>query len=183
MIHITFIDSYLQWMNHGIPVTVRPISGFRDTQFTLNLAGLVRATKKGMTSIPLRLFLAFFDSSALRLNFHIGALIGLSSIAWAGHIIHQALPVSRGVKSGFSTLFTAGTVFGQDMDKDNHIYGSTYGAGNVILSFFGGLKSETQSLYLSDISHHHLAIGVVFIVAGHLYQSLYAAVGHKIRHS
>jgi photosystem I P700 chlorophyll a apoprotein A2 len=78
-------------------------------------------------------------------------------------------------------LFTQGTVFGQDMDKDNHIFGSTYGAGNVILSFFGGLKSETQSLYLSDISHHHLAVGVLFVVAGHLYQSLYSNLGHKIR--
>lgn len=180
-LHLIFIDSYLQWMNGGTPVTIRPISKIRDIQFKLNLAGLVRATKKGMTSIPLRLFTFFFDGSALRLNFHIGALIGLSSVAWAGHIIHQALPVSRGIKSGFSTLFTNGTVFGQDMDKDNHIYGSTYGAGNVILSFFGGLKSETQSLYLSDISHHHLAIGVVFIVAGHLYQSLYEGFGHRVR--
>jgi photosystem I P700 chlorophyll a apoprotein A2 len=122
-----------------------------------------------------------FDMTSLRLNFHIGATVGLSSVAWAGHIIHQALPVSRGVKAGWSTLFTQGVVFGQDMDKDNHIYGSTYGAGNVILSFFGGLKSETQSLYLSDISHHHLAIGVVFIVASHLYQSLYKGLGHRIR--
>lgn len=103
--NLIFIDSYLQWMNGGTPVTIRPISKLRDIQFKLNLAGLVRATKKGMTSIPLRLFIFFFDGSALRLNFHIGALIGLSSVAWAGHIIHQALPVSRGIKSGFSTLF------------------------------------------------------------------------------
>jgi photosystem I P700 chlorophyll a apoprotein A2 len=179
--HLIFIDSYLQWLHINVPVFKLKGATKYVAAYSLNLASLLKASNSVSRSLPLRMFTTCFDLSALRLNFHIGALIGLSSVAWAGHIIHQALPVSRGLKSGFSTLFSQGTVFGQDMDKDNHIYGSTYGAGNVILSFFGGLKAETQSLYLSDISHHHLAVGVVFIVAGHLYQSLYSGIGHKIR--
>merc|ERR1719386_616339 len=37
------------------------------------------------------------------------------------------------------------------------------------LTFFGGLKPDTMSLYLTDIAHHHLAVGVLFIVLTDLY--------------
>ena len=40
------------------------------------------------------------------------------------------------------------------------------------LTFFGGLKSNTISLYLTDIAHHHLAVGILFVVSTHLYLSL-----------
>jgi photosystem I P700 chlorophyll a apoprotein A1 len=33
------------------------------------------------------------------------------------------------------------------------------------------MNPATSSLYLSDIIHHHLACGVVFLVAGHLYRT------------
>jgi hypothetical protein len=38
-----------------------------------------------------------FDLSNIRLNFHTGALIGFSSLLWAGHLVHLAIPVSRGL--------------------------------------------------------------------------------------
>jgi hypothetical protein len=59
------------------------------------------------------------------------------------------------------------------MDKDNHIMGSAYAAGESSLTFFGGLKPDTMSLYLTDIAHHHLAVGILFVWAGHVYSSLY----------
>jgi photosystem I P700 chlorophyll a apoprotein A2 len=40
------------------------------------------------------------------------------------------------------------------------------------LTFFGGLKPDTMSLYLTDIGHHHLAVGILFLVLAHLYSSL-----------
>jgi photosystem I P700 chlorophyll a apoprotein A1 len=43
-----------------------------------------------------------------------------------------------------------------------------------MLSFLGGVNPQTCSLWLTDIAHHHLAIAVVFIVAGHLYQTQFA---------
>jgi hypothetical protein len=46
---------------------------------------------------PLRILLGVFDNSNLRLNFHIGPLIGLTSILWSGHLIHKSIPVSRGL--------------------------------------------------------------------------------------
>jgi hypothetical protein len=66
------------------------------------------------------------------------------------------------------------------MDKDNHIMGSAYAAGESSLTFFGGLKPDTMSLYLTDIAHHHLAVGVLFVLSAHLYSSLYKGLGHAI---
>jgi photosystem I P700 chlorophyll a apoprotein A2 len=121
--------------------------------------------------------LAYFDLSGLRLNFHIGVMIGFFSIAWCGHLVHCAIPVSRGAMPSLKALYSSA----QALDVDNHVFGSTLGAGQAILTFLGGLKSDTASLYLTDIAHHHLAVGVLFVWAGHLYSSFYKGFGHRIR--
>ena len=33
------------------------------------------------------------------------------------------------------------------------------------------MNPATASLYLSDIIHHHLACGIIFLIAGHLYRT------------
>jgi photosystem I P700 chlorophyll a apoprotein A2 len=38
-----------------------------------------------------------------------------------------------------------------------------------------------MSLYITDIAHHHLALGVLLILAAHLYSSLYKGLGHRLR--
>ena len=43
-----------------------------------------------------------------------------------------------------------------------------------LLTLFGGLNPSTGSLWLSDIAHHHLAVAVVFLVAGHLYRTQFS---------
>ena len=184
-IHLIYLDSYLQWLVSGNYLSL----SFGSTQisqseieFKLNLISLSKKLGvNGLKYSPFRLFITCFDLSGERLNFHIGILFGVTSIGWAGHIIHQALPISRGVNSGWNSIIGSRIIFGQDMDKDNHVWRSTYGAGNIILTFFGGLKSNTMSLYLSDISHHHLALGVLLIFSSHLYRSLYKGFGHRIR--
>ena len=54
------------------------------------------------------------------------------------------------------------------------------GAGDAILTFLGGFHPQTQSLWLTDIAHHHLAIAVVFIVAGHMYRTNFG-IGHSMQ--
>ena len=53
-------------------------------------------------------------------------------------------------------------------------------AGDAILTFLGGFHPQTQSLWLTDIAHHHLAIAVVFIVAGHMYRTNFG-IGHSMQ--
>ncbi len=39
------------------------------------------------------------------------------------------------------------------------------------LTTIGGIDPVTECLWQTDVAHHHLAIGVVFILAGHLYKT------------
>jgi len=124
------------------------------------------------------------------LNYHIGPLIGLSSLLWSGHIVHKAIPVSRGVIQYSSAYLTSHIqqIYSGDYsslalssDSDNHVWLSNLGSGSSILTFNSGLKPDSSSLYLTDIAHHHLAIGVLLIIGSHLYSSLYYGYGNNIR--
>jgi len=42
-----------------------------------------------------------------------------------------------------------------------HMFGTAQGAGGAILTFLGGFHPQTQSLWLTDMAHHHLAIAVI----------------------
>ena len=41
----------------------------------------------------------------------------------------------------------------------------------LVLTFLGGFHPETKTLWLIDTAHHHLAIAVIFIIAGHMYRT------------
>ena len=112
-------------------------------------------------------------------------IIGFLSIAWCGHLVHVAIPISRGINVYWSITkpsdkglypFYTGNWSSYSLD----IHHSTPMA-QAILTFNGGLKSNTISLYLTDIAHHHLATGILFVWASHVYLSLYKGFGHRIR--
>lgn len=48
------------------------------------------------------------------------------------------------------------------------------------LTFNGGLNPITGGLWLTDVVHHHLALAVLFIFAGHMYKTNWE-IGHDIR--
>jgi photosystem I P700 chlorophyll a apoprotein A2 len=138
--------------------------------------------------------LSWFKNNESRLNHHLSGLLGVSSLAWTGHLVHVALPASRGVHVGWDNFLTtpphpAGlapffsgnwTVYAENPDTPNHVYGTSEGAGTAILTFLGGFHPQTQSLWLSDIAHHQLAIAVVFIIAGHMYRINFG-IGHNMK--
>jgi photosystem I P700 chlorophyll a apoprotein A2 len=138
--------------------------------------------------------LSWFKNNESRLNHHLSGLLGVSSLAWTGHLVHIAIPASRGVHVGWDNFLTtpphpAGlapffsgnwTVYAQNPDSASHVYSTSEGAGTAILTFLGGFHPQTQSLWLSDMAHHHLAIAVVFIVAGHMYRTNWG-IGHNMK--
>ena len=147
---------------------------------------------------PFKLFVAYFDLGNLRLNFHTGIIIGFLSIAWCGHLVHVAIPISRGIQGVYWSIslypFYTGNWVLYSLDIDNSgcqwFHLSLYltdiahhqiGPMAPILTFLGGLKSNTISLYLTDIAHHHLGVGILFVWASHVYLSLYKGFGHRIR--
>jgi photosystem I P700 chlorophyll a apoprotein A2 len=46
---------------------------------------------------------------------------------------------------------------------------------STILTFLGGLRSDTASLYITDIAHHHLALALLFLWQNTFSSSLYKA--------
>ena len=138
--------------------------------------------------------LLWFKNNESRLNHHLSGLFGVSSLAWTGHLVHVAIPASRGIHIGWDNFLTTPphpegltpfftgnwTVYAENPDTINHIYGTSEGAGTAILTFLGGFHPQTQSLWLSDIAHHQLAIAVVFIVAGHMYRTNFG-IGHNMK--
>ena len=138
--------------------------------------------------------LAWFKNAEARLNHHLAVLFGFSSIAWTGHLVHVAIPEARGQHVGWdnflSTLphpaglgpFFTGNwgVYAQNPDTLGQVFGTPEGAGTAILTFLGGFHPQTESLWLTDIAHHHLAIGVIFVIAGHMYRTNFG-IGHSIK--
>jgi len=138
--------------------------------------------------------LSWFKNAESRLNHHLAGLFGVSSLAWTGHLVHVAIPESRGVHvgwdnflsmkphpAGLKPFFTGNWgVYAQNPDTAGHLFGTSTGSGDAILTFLGGFHPQTQSLWLTDMAHHHLAIAVIFIIAGHMYRTNFG-IGHSIK--
>merc|ERR1711966_520232 len=138
--------------------------------------------------------LSWFKNNESRLNHHLSGLFGFSSVAWTGHLIHVAIPASRGQRVGWDNFLTtlphpeglkpffSGNwgVYAENPDTAQHIFGTSEGAGTAILTFLGGFHPQTQSMWLTDIAHHHLAIAIVFIFAGHMYRTNWG-LGHSMK--
>ena len=136
---------------------------------------------------------SWFCENESRLNHHLSGLFGVSSLGWTGHLIHVAIPESRGQHvrwenlvttmphpSGLTPLFHGNWgAYAENPDTAEHIFGTKVGSGSAILTFLGGFHPQTQSLWLTDIAHHHLAIAIVFIFAGHMYRTNWL-LGHSL---
>jgi photosystem I P700 chlorophyll a apoprotein A2 len=105
-----------------------------------------------------------------------------------------AIPESRGVHVGWDNFLSvmphpAGLgpffslnwgAYAENPDTASHMFGTADGAGTAILTFLGGFHPQTESLWLTDMAHHHLAIAVIFIIAGHMYRTNFG-IGHSIK--
>jgi photosystem I P700 chlorophyll a apoprotein A2 len=138
--------------------------------------------------------LLWFKNAESRLNHHLSVLLGTSSLAWRGHLVHVAIPASRGTRvcwynflnvlphyQGLKPFFTGNwIIYAQYPDTASHVFGTTRGAGEAILTFLGGFHPNAKSLFLGDIAHHHLAIAILCILRGHIYRTKFD-IGHSIR--
>ena len=138
--------------------------------------------------------LSWFKNNESRLNHHLSGLFGVSSLAWTGHLVHIAIPESRGQHvrwnnftsylphpDGLYPFFTGNwSSYSKNPDSVGHVFGTSDKAGSAILTFLGGFHPNSQSLWLTDIAHHHLAIAVIFIIAGHMYRTNWG-IGHNLK--
>jgi photosystem I P700 chlorophyll a apoprotein A1 len=131
----------------------------------------------------------WFQSVDSMLNHHLAILLGLGSLGWSAHQIHIALPINECLNRGVLLAdIPLPHQFLFDVDIMSLIFPSfKYGLAPFFqlnwvvyedfLTFTGGLNPVTGSLWLTDIVHHHLAISVIFLFAGHYYRTNWESSG------
>jgi photosystem I P700 chlorophyll a apoprotein A1 len=136
--------------------------------------------------------LEWFQNVESMLNHHLQVLLGCGSLGWAGHLIHVSAPTNKLLDAGVAVKdIPLPHEFILNKDLLTELYPSfanglapfftlNWGQYADFLTFKGGLNPVTGGLWLTDISHHHLAIAVLFIIAGHQYRTNWG-IGHSIR--
>jgi photosystem I P700 chlorophyll a apoprotein A1 len=136
--------------------------------------------------------LEWFQNTESMMNHHLSVLLGCGSLGWTGHLIHVSLPVNKLLDAGVAAkdiplpheylMDTAQMSewfpsFAQGLTP---FFTLNWGAYSDFLTFKGGLNPVTGSLWLTDVAHHHLAIAVLFIIAGHMYRTNWG-IGHSMK--
>jgi len=136
--------------------------------------------------------LEWFQAVESILNHHLAGLLGLGSLSWSGHQIHIAIPVNRLLDSGVDpkeiplphewlvnrNLLTQ--LYPSFAKGLRPFFSLQWDAYTDFLTFRGGVNPVTGGLWLTDEAHHHLAISVLFLFAGHIYRTNWG-IGHSIR--
>jgi photosystem I P700 chlorophyll a apoprotein A1 len=136
--------------------------------------------------------LEWFQNVESMLNHHLAVLLGCGSLGWTGHLIHVSAPINKLLDAGVplkdvplphefilnkELLTQLYPSFAQGITP---FFTLNWGQYADFLTFKGGLNPVTGGLWLTDISHHHLAIAVLFIIAGHMYRTNWG-IGHSIK--
>nr|YP_009745179.1 photosystem I P700 apoprotein A1 [Halymenia maculata]QIG87189.1 photosystem I P700 apoprotein A1 [Halymenia maculata] len=136
--------------------------------------------------------LEWFQNVESMMNHHLSVLLGLGCLSWAGHQIHIALPINKLLDSGVSPQeIPLPHEFLVNKDLMCELYPSfskgilpfftlNWNEYSDFLTFKGGLNPVTGGLWLSDTAHHHLALAVLFLVAGHMYRTNWG-IGHSMK--
>ena len=136
--------------------------------------------------------LEWFQNAESMMNHHLAGLLGLGCLSWSGHQIHIALPINKLLDAGVSPqeiplpheflinrdlMAQLYPSFGKGLAP---FFSGQWGEYSDFLTFKGGLNPVTGGLWLSDIAHHHLALSVLFIFAGHMYRTNWG-IGHSMK--
>mmetsp|Transcript_100885 Transcript_100885/g.177627 ORF Transcript_100885/g.177627 Transcript_100885/m.177627 type:complete len:667 (-) Transcript_100885:20-2020(-) len=135
--------------------------------------------------------LDWFQHAQTMLVHHLTGLLGLGCLSWAGHQIHVSLPINSLLDAGVdirilptpaALLFDRGYLenlypsFKQGLTP---LLSGHWAAYTDFLTFKGGLNPITGGLWLTDVAHHHLALALLFLIAGHMYRTSFP-IGHNI---
>ncbi|MCU0567858.1 MAG: photosystem I core protein PsaA [Oculatellaceae cyanobacterium Prado106] len=135
--------------------------------------------------------LEWFQNVESMMNHHLAGLLGLGSLSWAGHQIHVSLPINKLLDAGVAPKDIPLPHEFLNPAKMAELYPSfakgltpfftlNWAEYSDFLTFKGGLNPVTGGLWLSDTAHHHLAIAVLFIIAGHMYRTNWG-IGHSMK--
>jgi len=136
--------------------------------------------------------LEWFQNVESMMNHHLAGLLGLGCLSWSGHQIHISLPINKLLDAGVAPQeipLPHELLFNQDLMGQLYpsfkkglvpFFTLNWSEYSDFLTFKGGLNPITGSLWLSDTAHHHLALAVLFIFAGHMYRTNWG-IGHSMK--
>jgi photosystem I P700 chlorophyll a apoprotein A1 len=136
--------------------------------------------------------LEWFQNVESMLNHHLAVLLGCGSLGWTGHLIHVSNPINKLLDAGVALKdvpLPHEFILNRDLLVElfpsfanglTPFWTLNWGQYADFLTFKGGLNPITGGLWMTDIAHHHLAIAVLFIVAGHQYRTNWG-IGHSIK--
>ncbi|MGF1570459.1 MAG: photosystem I core protein PsaA [Nodosilinea sp.] len=149
--------------------------------------------------------LEWFQNVESMMNHHLAGLLGLGCLGYAGQQIHVSLPVNacldaidagapltiggRVIDSVAAIPLPHEWILNKSLMADLYpsfaeglkpFFTLNWGVYADFLTFKGGLNPQTGGLWLSDTAHHHLALAVLFIVAGHFYRTNWG-IGHSFK--
>ncbi|XP_048626998.1 photosystem I P700 chlorophyll a apoprotein A1-like [Brassica napus] len=126
------------------------------------------------------------------LNHHLAGLLGLGSLSWAGHQVHVSLPINQFLNAGVDPKkyhFLMNFILNRDLlaqlypsfaEGATPFFTLNWSKYSDFLTFRGGLDPVTGGLWLTDTAHHHLAIAILFLIAGHMYRTNWG-IGHGLK--
>jgi photosystem I P700 chlorophyll a apoprotein A2 len=151
-LHVTRASQLMRWATSKLPTSLIP-----------NTIKPSLASKTSMyptIKVPLAAYAALYDSLALTsLHSWSSIALGLGSIAWGVHLTSL-------------TDMTTTNLMLEELSK-----GQWKGYLLDSYTFTGGLRTDTASLSLTDISHHHLAVGTLLLWQHTFSSTLYKAMG------
>ena len=149
--------------------------------------------------------LEWFQNVESMMNHHLAGLLGLGCLGYAGQQIHVSLPINacldaidagKPLTLGGRVIDTLSAIplphewlFNRELMAELYpsfglglkpFFTLNWGVYADFLTFKGGLNPQTGGLWLSDTAHHHLALAVLFIVAGHFYRTNWG-IGHSFK--
>jgi photosystem I P700 chlorophyll a apoprotein A1 len=149
--------------------------------------------------------LEWFQNVESMMNHHLAGLLGLGCLGYAGQQIHVSLPINacmdaidagRPLTLGGRVIDSVGAIplphewilnkalmaelYPSFVEGIRPFFTLNWGVYADFLTFKGGLNPVTGGLWLSDTAHHHLALAVLFIVAGHMYRTNWG-IGHSMK--
>nr|YP_009296940.1 photosystem I P700 chlorophyll a apoprotein A1 [Ceramium japonicum]AOM66283.1 photosystem I P700 chlorophyll a apoprotein A1 [Ceramium japonicum] len=136
--------------------------------------------------------LEWFQNVESMMNHHLAGLLGLGCLSWAGHQIHISLPINKLLDSGISPKeIPLPHEFLVNRELMSQLYPSfskgilpfftlNWSIYSDFLTFKGGLNPINGGLWLTDVAHHHLALSVLFLIAGHMYRTNWG-IGHSMK--
>ncbi|CAF2106600.1 unnamed protein product [Brassica oleracea var. botrytis] len=121
------------------------------------------------------------------LNHHLTGLLGLRSLSWAGYQVHVSLPINQFLNVGVDPKeipLPHEFILNRDLlaqfypsfaERETPLFTLNWSKYSLF-TFRVGLDPVTGGIWLTDTAHHHLAIAILFQIAGHMYKTNWVLV-------